>query len=131
MPGVWQTFIFDSRFDPIVTMNGDGVLRTATNKGVFEQLAFSLSIPPGRSRCNIDDVEHLCSGARDFDWNGHVDMSDFDHFQACALGPAVGLVDPNCQDADLDADGDADCDDFAIFQSCYTGPDRRVDWNCR
>jgi hypothetical protein len=55
----------------------------------------------------------------DFDRDGDVDRTDWEHFQTCALGPAVPQTDPGCSNARLDADDDVDMDDHGIFQRCY------------
>ena len=65
----------------------------------------------------------------DFDHDERVDEGDFEHFQACASGPAAPWGG-DCFDADLDTDGDVDQDDFGVFQRCLGGGDDPADVNC-
>lgn len=121
-PGVWQTFVFDPRFDPIVPLSGDGSLLTPTNKGVFECLAFTAVDGPGPFTVYIDDVDQLCAIPGDLDYDGRVDLADFGPFQSCASGPLVPHSGTRlCRQADLDGDSDVDQEDFALFQRCYSG----------
>ncbi|MHC4443540.1 MAG: LamG-like jellyroll fold domain-containing protein [Planctomycetota bacterium] len=69
-------------------------------------------------------------GPSDFDCDGDVDLEDFDHFQACASGPAIPQTDPTCHDADLDNEGDVDQSDFGLFQRCYSGSGNPADPSC-
>jgi uncharacterized lipoprotein YddW (UPF0748 family) len=125
MPGVWQTFIFDPRNDPVVTLNGDGVLYTSSNKGVFEQLAFSAVDSAGPFTVYIDDIDFLCDSPGDYDYDSDVDLTDFGHFQACFNGPnRPPALSDGCRSADLDRDSDVDLADFATFQACFNGPNR-------
>jgi hypothetical protein len=66
----------------------------------------------------------------DFDRNEHVDVSDFEHFRACAGGPGLSIEEESCRDADLDRDADVDQSDFALLQRCLTGPALAVDLRC-
>ncbi len=122
MPGVWQTFIFDPLTDPIHGMTGDGVLWTPTNRGVFEQLAFSIVDSVGPFTVYIDDIDLRCElpDFGDFDQDGDVDGDDFAIFADCLAGPDVAS-EPGCAEADPDGDGDADLVDFVTFQESFTG----------
>jgi len=66
----------------------------------------------------------------DFDRDGDVDLADFAHFRACALGPALPQTNPTCADAKFDADDDVDLDDFGVFQRCYSGANNPANPNC-
>jgi hypothetical protein len=57
----------------------------------------------------------------DFDRDGDVDKTDFDHLAACYTGPAIMNTVSACDDADLGGDGDIDQSDFGIWQRCYSG----------
>jgi hypothetical protein len=122
MPGVWQTFVFDPRYDPITPLNGDGVLHTATNKGVFENLSLSAVDSAGPFTVYLDDIEQLCAIPGDFNYDSHVGTSDFQQFESCLSGPLIPHDGSRlCRQADLDGDGDVDQDDFGGFQRCYSG----------
>ena len=66
----------------------------------------------------------------DFDRDGDVDLIDFGHLKACALGPAIPQSDPACRDADLNSDGSVDQIDFAALQRCLSGAERLADALC-
>ena len=66
----------------------------------------------------------------DFDRNGDVNSSDFDHFQACQSGPGVEQTDPACKNADFDDDNDVDQADFGVFQRCLSGNGRLPESDC-
>ncbi len=66
----------------------------------------------------------------DFDRNGDVDSTDFDHFQACQSGPGVEQTDPACSNADFDGDNDVDQADFGVFQRCLSGNGRLPEPDC-
>jgi hypothetical protein len=68
------------------------------------------------------DVWNGNGDAGDFDGNGTVDATDYDHFAACFTGPGGGPVGPECVAADFDGDGDVDCADWAMFRVVWTGP---------
>ena len=74
-------------------------------------------------RVNYDGANTIlyAGWAADFDNDGDVDGSDFDHLQACATGPEIPLDDASCADADLDLDNDVDQEDFGHLQECFTG----------
>jgi hypothetical protein len=129
MPGVWQTFTFDLRRDPIHGFTGDGVLATANDKGVFEHLAFSAVDTVGPFTVYLDDIEFLCVGPADYDQDGDVDADDTLLFEDCIFGAGVQAL-PECVDRDLDADGDVDQSDFGLFQRCISGRDEPADPNC-
>lgn len=77
--------------------------------------AFSLM---GGFWAGVQFAEPVLSG----DCNGdrHVDLADFEVFQACLFGPGDD-PGPACGCSDLDADGDIDLVDFAEFQAGYAG----------
>jgi hypothetical protein len=77
----------------------------------------------------------------DFDFDGDVDLADFDAFSGCFAGPDVSYdpppsdcpLDPDVNGflaADSDKDGDVDLADFALFQVCYSGADNPADPTC-
>ena len=66
----------------------------------------------------------------DLDRDGDVDAADFEVFESCATGPALGPPATCCQAADLDHDGDVDTDDFGRFQRCLTAPGFAADPDC-
>jgi len=68
--------------------------------------------------------------ATDFDGDSDVDSDDFDYFQSCSTGPAVGPPSPGCENADLDGDNDVDQSDFGLFQRCISGAEVLADQNC-
>jgi len=128
MPGVWQTFIFDPLTDPIHGMTGDGVLWTATNRGVFEHLAFSVVDTVGPFTVYVDDIDLLCELPEfgDLDHDGDVDFGDFNLFACCMAGPDITTPPPGCDpddfaNADHDGDDDVDLADFAGLQRHFTG----------
>lgn len=123
MPGVWQTLVFNPASDPILKFTGDGRLESATGKGTFEELAFSVVDTAGPFTVYLDDIELLCPHPVPGDWDldGDVDQTDFGHFQLCLSGPQVPQIAPECQNARLDADSDVDQSDLAIFRKCMTG----------
>jgi uncharacterized lipoprotein YddW (UPF0748 family) len=130
-PGVWQTIVFDPRFDPIVPLNGDAILSAVTNKGVFECLAFSAVDSAGPFTVYIDDVDQLCALPGDFDYDSRVNLTDLVPFESCISGPMVPHSGTRlCRQSDLDEDGDVDQDDFALFQRCYSGTDLATDPHC-
>jgi Tol biopolymer transport system component len=78
---------------------------------------------------NIDDVEIAGANVHpvriaDLDWDGDVDLSDFNAFQACFNGPNRPAASPDCGDTDFDRDNDVDLADFSAFQACFNGPNR-------
>ncbi len=54
--------------------------------------------------------------AGDCDVDGVTGLFDFDRFADCQLGPAGGIVDPDCACFDADGDDDVDLVDFGMFQ---------------
>lgn len=119
-PGVWQTFVFDPLTDPIRGFTGDGVLFTATGRGVFEHLAFSVVDGAGPFTVYIDDVDALCPRPSfgDIDGDGELTAADLPLLTACLAGPDVPVAPP-CDAADADGDGDADLADFQVLQRVY------------
>jgi hypothetical protein len=131
--GFWHTMIFDPATDPIYPFTGDGVLGTATNKGVLEHLAFTSTGDVGPYTVYVDMVEQLCEmpgfSPADFNQDWHVDGDDFAIHQACISGPGIALS-PGCEEVDLDLDGDIDLSDFGLFQRCMSGPIEPADPDC-
>lgn len=119
-PGVWQTFVFDPKVDPILAFTGDGVLSTATNRGVLEHLGFAIVGDVGPYLVYIDDVEQLCAPG-DHDGDGDVDLADFDEFAACVTAPGAGAIGEGCDVFDFAADVDVDLQDYAEFQRRFDG----------
>ncbi|MCK4343313.1 MAG: hypothetical protein KAY37_16485 [Phycisphaerae bacterium] len=56
----------------------------------------------------------------DLDYDGDVDLDDFNTFAGCLAGPD-NAYPPECDGADLNRDGDIDLADFATFQRGFTG----------
>lgn len=56
----------------------------------------------------------------DRDYDGDVDMDDFDAFLQCMAGPAIPVTG-GCEEADLDGDNDVDVADGAAVQRCVSG----------
>ncbi|UCG15619.1 MAG: SUMF1/EgtB/PvdO family nonheme iron enzyme [Phycisphaerales bacterium] len=59
--------------------------------------------------------------AADLDWDGDVDLDDYELWLTCLAGPGVPAVG-GCQHGDLDRDSDVDLEDYALFQRGFTGP---------
>lgn len=57
----------------------------------------------------------------DLDFDGDVDIYDFEILNGCLTGPEV-VYPVNCDVADLDMDGNVDLEDFAMFQEFFDGP---------
>lgn len=74
--------------------------------------------------------EFVALPAADFDYDRDVDAQDLQHFQSCALGPAIPQPLTACRDADFDSDGDVDQSDFGAFQRCYSGDGQPADPLC-
>lgn len=121
-PGVWQTFVFDPLTDPILGLNGDGVLWTGTNKGTFEHLAFSIVDGAGPFTVYIDDIDLRCGlpAWGDFDGDADADSDDFALLANCLQGPDNDRP-PMCAAADFEGDQDVDLGDFMVFQQEFTG----------
>lgn len=66
----------------------------------------------------------------DFDRDGDVDLTDFEHFRTCVSGPAVPQPAVQCTAARLDGDDDVDHDDFGMFQRCFRGANVAGSVNC-
>ena len=79
------------------------------------------AIPGGRLTVELADTCDV-TVAPDLDGDCDVDDDDFDLFQACSTGPALGPVATGCIDRDFDEDDDVDQSDFAVFQRCLSGP---------
>jgi len=56
----------------------------------------------------------------DCNYDGGIDLGDFQAFDPCLSGPGGGL-DAGCGCLDFDGDEDADLADFARFQVAFTG----------
>jgi hypothetical protein len=83
----------------------------------------SLDRCPGTVQGSPVDVEG-CPPAipGDLDRNGAVDADDLAPFEACASGPGIPQLEPECLNARLDADEDVDQADFGVLQRCWSGP---------
>ena len=57
----------------------------------------------------------------DFDFDGDVDLADFQEFNACLTGPDNGPVISGCEVFDANTDDDVDLADFGEFQMSFTG----------
>lgn len=81
----------------------------------------------------IDAVVRVDADAAppDLDCDRDVDGDDYDLFESCATGPAVGPPAPGCERADLDNDGDVDHADFSVLQRCFSGADVPANPTCR
>jgi hypothetical protein len=66
----------------------------------------------------------------DFDHDGDVDTTDFDHLKGCATRSLVPQNNPACLNARLDADTDVDMSDFSILQRCFSGAMLPARVNC-
>lgn len=93
-----------------------------------EQLTASFVIP-ARGAVQIFNLPAEYAAA-DFEPDGDVDLSDYDHFQACISGAGTPQNDPACQDADVDNDNDVDLADFAALQRCMSGSHIPADPTC-
>lgn len=115
--------------------SGDTSLMTSSGMAWTEQPVTGLDA--GHFTFTMQDAEitvlvmHVTPLARvDYDEDGDVDQSDWGHFQACLLGPAVSQTEPGCQDALLDGDDDVDQADAAVFIRCLSGPGVPADDHC-
>jgi len=59
----------------------------------------------------------------DFNGDGHVDLTDYQHFHACANGPDSPPAQTDCSDADFDNDSDVDLSDFDSFLDFFGDSD--------
>ena len=66
----------------------------------------------------------------DFDRDGDVDGTDYDHFAVCSSGPEIPQNDQACASAKLDDDEDVDQSDFGVFQRCISGENIPADPSC-
>jgi hypothetical protein len=66
-------------------------------------------------------VVHSPYAAPDFNRDGYVEQTDFNHLYGCMTGSNAGPPASGCQDADIDRDGDVDQDDFGLLQRCLSG----------
>lgn len=57
----------------------------------------------------------------DGNWDGGVNLLDYDAFAPCLQGPGGALPDPQCACFDLDGDKDVDLLDVAEFATAFTG----------
>lgn len=60
----------------------------------------------------------------DFDFDGDVDLTDFNYFRMCFNGPNRPPAITGCDPPDLDGDNDVDLADFSLFRNCFNGPNR-------
>ncbi len=58
----------------------------------------------------------------DYNDDGHIDLRDHAHFQACFTDEGPVTCWDGCSRLDLDPDDDIDLDDFLEFQAALTGP---------
>ena len=56
----------------------------------------------------------------DLDYDGDVDLNDFDMLSSCAGGSGIQMPFP-CSRSDFDGDGDVDCDDVTVFDGIIPG----------
>ncbi len=129
-PGVWQTITFPLSASNVLPFTGDGVLYSATRKGVLDCLAFASTGNAGPFTVYIDGLDQPCPPVADFDGDGDVDQDDFAHIQACLSGTSVAQTDPACLNARLDGDADVDEVDLGRFLNCFSGADNPVDPAC-
>jgi len=66
----------------------------------------------------------------DFNHDGYVDSTDFNHFMECLTGAESGPPTTGCEDARLDNDDDIDQADFGLFQRCLSGSTTFADPDC-
>jgi len=77
----------------------------------------------------------------DLDWDGDVDLEDFNIWACCVTGPFIPYspLPPSCPlspgsggfiSADCDRDGDVDLADFAKIQVCFSGEGNPADLLC-
>jgi hypothetical protein len=70
----------------------------------------------GSAGAILNDMWTLSSGSPgDADFDGDVDLVDFEAYDECRAGPNTGVA-PTCLPFDFDLDGDIDWRDFGIFQ---------------
>lgn len=80
-------------------------------------VADACDLCPGTRRgAPVDKNGCMTTAPADFNYDGRVDVQDFNHFRPCLSGADVPLSPPSCADADLDFDGDVDQADFGLFQ---------------
>ncbi|MEP0842405.1 MAG: VWA domain-containing protein [Phycisphaerae bacterium] len=72
----------------------------------------------------VDPHPLIAPDPPDVDGDGDVDHDDLAVFAACATGPSVPTIAPNCPDLDFDDDLDIDHRDFAVVQRCWSGKDK-------
>jgi hypothetical protein len=76
------------------------------------------------------NLPFTCGGTADFDCDGDIDLTDFNHLASCMTGPEVPQDEPSCADAKLDLDTDVDLVDFYLFQKCFSGAGNAPDASC-
>ncbi|MBP6876356.1 MAG: DUF362 domain-containing protein [Candidatus Eisenbacteria bacterium] len=92
--------------------------RTYLDNSMSQLLSFGHQVT--NDLTHIDVLEGR-GGAGDFDADGSVDSTDFEHFAGCYTGSG-GPIAPDCAWADFDDDDDVDCSDWAMFAAVWTGP---------
>ena len=63
----------------------------------------------------------------DFDADGYIDQSDYNHLRDCLCGPQVPQEAEECVNCDLDDDGNVDLADVAEFQQAFSGAEKHPD----
>ncbi len=63
-----------------------------------------------------------CGWLGDLDGDCDVDTVDLAELEVCLAGPDGGLIEPECQAADLDGSGHVDLGDVRVLQASFTGP---------
>ena len=77
----------------------------------------------GIDAVEVFDVSCMLPGSGDFDGDGDVDGSDYEHWGECMTGPDNGPYgDPVCVAFDFDGDDDVDLEDFSGFVMVFEGP---------
>ncbi len=61
------------------------------------------------------------SAAVDGDFDGDLDLQDYETLPACLAGPLFASGSPPCSYFDIDFDGDVDLRDLALFQEMFSG----------
>jgi hypothetical protein len=84
----------------------------------------------GRAIVRAYNLPFTCGGPADFDCDGDIDLTDFNHLASCMTGPEVPQDEPSCADAKLDLDTDVDLVDFYLFQKCFSGAGNAPDASC-
>lgn len=67
---------------------------------------------------------HVAVPRHDLDYDGDVDLIDFERFRACFNGSNRPPAASGCTNTDFDCDGDVDLLDFGAFRTCFNGSNR-------